>query len=152
MNHFYINWINWIIMGNQQQMSPAEREAWSLAYSNFRREGNGSSAVHIYDLRTFWLIQKEDVFMTTIFPQSLGEWWITKANSKQRRTSNCCWVTVGKCRYKLHWRKGVRRPHQNQPQQTDCSQLRFLNGKLEDNRIGDKGCEHLAKGVWPQLK
>ena len=98
------------------------------------------------------MIQKEKVLRPPKFPPYSGKLKRMKENKKQRKTSNCIWVAVVKCRVQQYRRESIYRPQSSQYHQNHSSQPRYLKDKLEHNKIGDKGCQQLTKVKWPHLK
>ena len=111
MNIWYINSI---IMESQMRVSGDKREAHRLVKNNFRRDESGSSVIHVYDMRTHWMIQLTIVFLPPISPGSSGQSRTMNGDSHQRRTLNCGYVTMVKCRKQQHRREGLYRPQQSQ--------------------------------------
>ena len=74
---------------------------------------------------------------------------ITKEKSKGKLI--CSLVLISAFRLQLYRGKGLQRPQQSQFIQTDLHRPQYSNAHLDSNSIGDKGCEWLAKGQWPQL-
>ena len=46
-------------MEKETEVPTVESEAHRLVKSNFRKVDSGSSAIHVYKLRTHWMIQKK---------------------------------------------------------------------------------------------
>ena len=86
-------YINWIIMEKEKRVPAAESERHHLVKKKFEREERGTSISHTYNLCTHWMIQITKVFLLPTFPQFSGKSRKTKRSSRQRRTSNCGWVT-----------------------------------------------------------